>query len=449
MPPDTGDLATLLILEEDIRKQTNIREYGFFTTNETHRLIPYHTAYLWQIKDYIGAHLVSQSGTPEIDIHAPSNQWLFHKINEIRSSQYANEIHTIDRELENKSTTQPLSPAQEWSDALPEHLLWCPLLSKKNKLTGGLLFFRETAFTEPEIKKITWLIDSYQYTWQVLVKHPKIPTWDKLKEKRTLTTASIMILVILVFPIRLSVFGEGTVVPKSPTLINAPLQGIIKDFSVSPGQVVQKDQLLLSLNKTDLLSTAEVSKRNFELTQAKLRTAINEGFKNKQSRSDIPILRAQLAIDHANYQYAYEMLKKTELKSPKEGIVIFDSKEDWVGQPVKTGERILIIADPKKVELKITLPVSNTIELQVGNKGDFYLYGQLSTLPIKLTTLGYNAKLMPNKILAYQLSADFTNPKDLPQLGAQGTVKIYGHYVPLIYYVLRRPIQVIRQTLGL
>lgn len=441
-------LATLLVLDEEIRKLTNIREFGFFSTNETHRLIPYHTAYLWQAKEFIGTHLVAQSGVAEIDLHAPGNQWLIRKINEVRVMPISKEIHQLSHEENPEIATDESVLDEEWPEGLPNYSLWCPLLDKAEKITGGLVFFRETAFVENEVKMLRWLIASYQYTWQVLTKPHKVPSWEKFKDRPHMIALGIIILGVLLFPIKLSVFGDGTVIPKAPVLINAPLQGVIKAFAVKPGDHVKAGQLLLTMDKTDLDASVEVSKKDYLLTEAKLRTAINQGFENKEVRSEIPILQAQLTIDKARLDYANELLTKTNIVSPIDGVVIFDSKEDWVGQPVRTGERILIVADLRQVELKITIPVANSIELAVGNQGEFFLYGQLKALPVKVESLGYNAKLMPDKVLAYQLTANFSDPTDLPQLGAQGTVKIYGHYVPIIYYLLRRPLQALRQTLG-
>ncbi|HEX2549679.1 MAG TPA: HlyD family efflux transporter periplasmic adaptor subunit, partial [Gammaproteobacteria bacterium] len=215
------------------------------------------------------------------------------------------------------------------------------------------------------------------------------------------------------------------------------------------GNAVKKDQVLVTMDQTDLIASKEINKRDFSLTQARLRTAINESFVDKNKRTEVPILEAQLAIDQEKVKYTDELLNKTEVRSPIAGIVIFDSKEDWVGQPVQTGERVLMVADPNKVKLRISLPVNESIKLTIGNSGKFFVQGQLLALPVKISLLGYNAKLMPNKILAYQLEAIFTDNKNYPQIGAQGTVKLYGQRVPLIYYLLRRPIQALRQNLGI
>lgn len=444
-------LATLLVLNDEIRKLASIREFGFYSTNETHHLIPYHTAYLWQPKAVVGIEIVAQSGIAEIDEHAPANQWLIGVIKKIRSSPEAKIIHTIDtHQTQNdvqggELNLHKLNPDDEFAD----HLLWCPFLSKSNELLGGLILFRETTFSEDEIKMITWLIASLQYTWHTLQKQRKTAFLKSLRQKPYLIAMLVAIIVILLFPTRLTVFGTGSVVPKNPVLINAPMQGVIKSFTVDPGAMVKPGQLLLTLDKTDLQSDVEVNKRDLLLTQAKLRSAINEGFSNDAARSEVPLLRAQQSIDQAHLDYTNSLLDKTEITSPAAGIVVFDSKEDWIGQPIQTGERILVVADPNSLEVKISLPVTNFMQMQVGDVGNFYIYGRLSPLPIKIRTLGYNAEILPNKALGYQLIADFVNPDDKPQLGSQGNVEIYGRRVPFIYYILRRPIQAARLFIGL
>ncbi|MDR3491412.1 MAG: HlyD family efflux transporter periplasmic adaptor subunit [Gammaproteobacteria bacterium] len=439
-------LATLLVLDDEIRKLSNLREFAFFSTNETHRLISYHTAYLWQKKEFIGTNLIMQSGTAEIDVHAPTNQWLKYVINKICDDDAVNskKIHLISQ-----SETELSDITDNWPETLPHYFLWCPLLNKTNEITGGLIFFKETPFSDSEIKMLGWLISSYQYTWNTLTKSAIKPSWQKLKDKPYVIGAGIVTLTVLFFPVHLSVLGTGTVIPKSPVLINSPMQGIIKAIYVDPGNPVKIGQLLFSIDKTELQASSEVSEKDLLLTQEKLRAVIQEGFIHKESDAEIPILQAQINIDKAHLNYTNALLSQADIKSPVNGIVIFDNKENWIGQPARTGERILIIADPYEVEVKITIPVSDIIKLEKGANGDLFLYGELNPIPIKITTLGYNAKQMPNRILAYQLNASFVNADDRPQIGAQGTVKVYGNYVPFIYYLLRRPLQSVRQVIGI
>ena len=146
-------LATLLVINDEIRKVTNIREFGFFTTKETHRLIPYQTVFLWKKNDPFGVELLAQSGTPELDKHALVNQWLKNKITTLFATKNSKHIHQVDLfELDSER-----SQSSNWPDtSFPNYLLWCPLFNKEDELNGGLLYLRETAFTESEIKMIGW-----------------------------------------------------------------------------------------------------------------------------------------------------------------------------------------------------------------------------------------------------------------------------------------------------
>jgi hypothetical protein len=437
-------LATLLVLDDEIRKLTNLREFAFFSTNETHRLIAYHSAFLWQKKEFIGTHLIMQSGSAEIDAHAHSNQWVKFVINRICEETDGNKIHVISQRQEGQEEF-----AEHWPDTLPENFLWCPFVDKANEITGGLILFRDTPFLDSEIKMLTWLISSYQYAWATLTKSSIKPRWQRLKDRPYMIGAGVITLTVLCFPVHLSVLGTATVIPKSPILINAPMQGIVKSIPVDPGDQISKGQLLFTIDKTDLQASSLISEKDLLLTQTKLRSVINEGFSKKESIAEVPILQAQMDIDKAKLAYTNSLLSRADVLSPDKGIVILDGKDDWVGQPVRTGERILVIANPNEIELKITIPVSDNIKLEKGSEGDLFLFGQLNAIPVHVTTLGYNAKQMPNKILAYQLKAAFDNADEKIQIGSQGSVKLYGNYVPFVYYLLRRPLQSIRQAIGI
>jgi hypothetical protein len=443
-------LATLLVLNDETKKLSSLREFGFFSTNETHRLIPYHTAFLWKKTDFTQVEIIAQSGSPDVDIHSPLNLVLKELIQKVLTEIKANEMQQIDLDqIEFSQYIADDAGRGVFNEALPSHLLWCPFPNKQQKVTGGLVFFRESAFSDAEIRMLQWLISTYQYTWNVLRKPEFKYNFKTIKQKPLFIVAGILLVAILFFPIHLSVLATGTVVPKDPALISAPMEGVIKSFVVEPGSPVVAGQLLVTMDKADLESNVEVLEKEYLLTQAKLRTAINQSYDKKDSEPDIPILQSQLVIDKAKISYVRELLGKADIKSPIAGIVIFDSKEDWIGQPVKTGEQILLVADPKKVELKIMLPIANAIKIEPKSEGELFLYGQLRAIPIRVKTLGYNAKLTPNKTLSYQLSAEFVELKDIPQLGAQGTVRLYVHRVPLIYYLLRRPLEATRQTLGI
>ena len=123
----------------------------------------------------------------------------------------------------------------------------------------------------------------------------------------------------------------------------------------------------------------------------------------------------------------------------------------WRGKPVATGEQILQIADPGSVELRIDLPVRDAIVLKEGAEVNVYLDAfPLDTMKARVTHASYQAETVDTQKLAYRIRAEMSAPHSvLARIRSPGTAQAYGERVPLIFYLLRRPISVIRQSIGL
>lgn len=454
MPPNLEGLATLLVLQDQLKNISTLKEFGYFVTNETHRLIHYNTAYLWKKGEITKFQLLDQSEIAEIDIQSPTSQWVQELIKEILKLDNATKIKALNfTKNDSDPEAGPYDRIDEdtmlnWQESLPRYVLWDPFLDSSDEITGGLILFRETPFSEQEIKMFQWLAKNYQYTWLVLTKS-KFTSFQKwIRSKPYLKFLSLVFLLCMIFPIHMSVTTSATVESSTPSPINSPIPGIIKEFLVKPGDTVKAGQLLMVIDKSDLTKSIAVNQKKVLLTQAKLRSANNQGYDKPEIRDQIPILEAELAVDQSELEYTQSLLAKTDITSPIEGIAVFDSKEDWIGQPIQAGETIMTIEDPKQVQLKITLPVPDIIDIDVGAKGKFYVYGQLTEFPVILTSFSYNAKMTPNKVLAYEFIAKFVDPSTAPRIGSQGNVRLYGNYVPVVYFLLRRPLQALRQTFG-
>ena len=74
----------------------------------------------------------------------------------------------------------------------------------------------------------------------------------------------------------------------------------------------------------------------------------------------------------------------------------------------------------------------------------------LRPIEAHLLRAGYQAEKTDGSTLAFRLAARADDAQALHQLriGTRGTAQVYGGKVPLLFYVLRRPITVARQTLG-
>ncbi|MCK5121672.1 MAG: HlyD family secretion protein, partial [Methylococcales bacterium] len=114
------------------------------------------------------------------------------------------------------------------------------------------------------------------------------------------------------------------------------------------------------------------------------------------------------------------------------------------------GERILMVADPDDVELEVQLPITDAINLHNGAKVLLFLnIDPINPIEATLYYAAYQAQVTADELLAYRLKASFKGAGQLPRIGLKGTAKVYGDSVPLIYYLLRKPLTVLRQWLGM
>ena len=67
----------------------------------------------------------------------------------------------------------------------------------------------------------------------------------------------------------------------------------------------------------------------------------------------------------------------------------------------------------------------------------------------QLRYVGHEAMQRPDGSYAYRLRAKLAAGEQVPRVGLRGTAKISGEFVPLGYWVLRKPLASIRQFLGI
>ena len=143
------------------------------------------------------------------------------------------------------------------------------------------------------------------------------------------------------------------------------------------------------------------------------------------------------------------MLAKTQAISAVDGVAIYTDKNDWEGKSIKMGEQILKVADPKKVKYHIELPVSDVIAIKKGTPVTVYLDSSpLGGHTAILDSISYKPALTASGVMAYTLVA-MPEEGDNPRIGSRGTARIYSGTSPLIWQLVRRPLQFVRQRLGL
>jgi multidrug efflux pump subunit AcrA (membrane-fusion protein) len=326
--------------------------------------------------------------------------------------------------------------------------VWCPLVLSDGTYVGGLWFGREKPWQENEHILIKSLCEIYAHGMAAL-EGPQFFKQPKQRGKVFVWSGIACILLILYFPLSLSTLAPSEIVPRDPSIVSAPINGVISEIYVSPNTYVEQGTLLFSYDDTELRNKFEVAEQAMSVSSVELRRATQGAFLDEESKSQVALLNAQLELRQAELDYASELLKQVDVYANEPGLLIYTEESDWIGKPINVGEQVMQIADPENIRVKIDVPVGDAIILKEGAEVDVFLdVDPLNSLDARVTHTSYNAEPTTGDVLAYRVYADLDDESKDVRIGLQGTAKIYGHTVNLFFYLFRRPISSLRQFIG-
>jgi hypothetical protein len=433
-------LARLLNLSRRARQAGDLSVLGFLAVNDTHDLTPYRQAALWSVDDGIQA----VSGVVQLEANASYAQWL---------DQVCRHVFPENRQPSPIDPQQlPVKLAAEWDAWLPGFGLWLPLVSNQAGVPwGGLLLARDTPWQEPEIAVLTEWMDVWCHARQTRLG---VNPWFKWRGserpwwKRRRLYGAIGLVALLLVPVRLTVLAPGELVPTNPTVIRAPLEGVVGNFLVKPNEVVKAGQALFNFDDAPLKSRLEVARQALTGAEAEYRQAAQLAVSEAKYKGQLALLTGKVEERRAEADYLQGQLERSHVVAPHEGIALFDDPSEWIGKPVSTGERIMRIAAPDDVEVEAWLAVGDAIPLQSGAPVSLYLNASpLFSVSAQVRYVAFDAVQRPDGSYAYRVRASLDSKTD-HRVGLKGTAKLSGRWVPLGYWIGRRPLAAVRQMVG-
>ena len=272
-------------------------------------------------------------------------------------------------------------------------------------------------------------------------------------------------------PVPMTALAPLEIIARDPHVVAMPLDGIVQRVLVEPNAPVTQGQPLVQLVDTIARNKLELAEREALVAAARLEKSNSLAFTDPRGRHELGIARAELALRLAERDHAREYLSRTLVTAAKSGIAVFSDRRDFEGKPLAVGERVMLIADPGAVELKIELAVADSVVLAPGAAVKAFLDSDpLHAMAAKLVRIDYQAHLSETNVAAYRIIAEIngpqitgveitgaeligdTNGRDRPappQLGVRGTAQVYGPTAPLALYLFRRPLSALRQWTGL
>jgi len=430
-------------LEEAARNAPSLAALRFSLANELRRLIDYRQAVVVAgSAGGPGVQVAAVSGVAVLERDAPMIRWLERAAAQLAAAPAAGTVHPVaPAELALRERRE----AAEW---WPAHGLWCPLTTGDGRTVGALWLGRDHPWQAAEITMVTRLAGCYAHAWLALSGGRSA---TRRRRGRTLVLAAVAALGLaaLAWPVPQSALAPVSIVAARPVVVAAPIDGVIARFHVSPNQPVVAGQPLLDFDDTTLKHQAAVAERTLGVARAELRQAAQGAMVDRKHGEQVALLEAQAELRAAELDYARSLLARVNLSAERSGIAVFTDANDWLGRSVVTGQRILQIADPQRIEARIDLPVHDSIVLTAGAEVALFLdHDPLRPLPARLVSASYEAEPSASGVLSYRLMAAISGDQALPRIGLQGVARVSGVPVPLGFYLFRRPLTALRQWVG-
>ncbi|PHV15288.1 secretion protein HylD [Janthinobacterium sp. BJB303] len=430
-------LAGLVALMRRARAAPDAAQLGFVMVNESQQLLAYRQAALW--REGVQRHVAALSGLSETDPTAPYVQWLGRLFRHLDGAAGMGEGRVLD------AAALPPALAADWASWLPAEVLWLRLDGQ-----GALLLARAEPWSAYEQKLAQELAHCYGHALARFAPRRNARelalTWLKPGPRRRKLLLAMLLAACV--PVRLSVLARAEVVPREPLLLRAPLSGVIDSIAVEPNARVAKGTLLFSLDATQLAGQFALASRERETAQEGYRVSAQLAVTDDKGKLAMAQERARLEEKSIVADYSGRELRRLQVTAPAAGVVVFSDRNDWQGKAVAVGEKVMTLADPAQVELAAWLPAAEAIEVAPGARITLYPNGApMLSHEAQVTRVAYKAEAVEGGLLAYRLQARFAAGAT-PRLGQMGTAKVYGDWVPLIYYIVRRPMTAARQWLG-
>lgn len=453
-------LLTLIDLGQRARSAQSADELAFLAVNDTYALAPYRQAVLWWEDGGVRA----VSGLVQVEKHAPFVHFL-NRLGTALSTQVG-EVSPAPLRLIFSELDEDL--AAEWSQWLPAEGLWIPLRSDvrdSGPTRGGLLLTADAAWEDNQLTLLGEWAGVWLHAWRAMfrpapwslarLKIAVLNGWSKLKQaeqdkpwwQRRRQRFVLLVLAVLFFPVRLSVLAQGELLPANPAVIRAPLDGVIGQIHVRPNQVVKSGDVLFSFDEAPIAARLEVARQSLATAEAEYRQTAQLALNDAKVKGQMAMLLGKIAEKRAEAEFVTGQFERARVQAPQDGIVMLDDPTEWIGRPVKTGERVMRVADPADAEIEAWIPIVDAIPLPEKASVSLYLAASpFSSVKGELRYLGHDAMPRPDGTYAYRLRASLSENTS-QRIGSKGTVRISGDWVPLVYWVTRRPLAAARQFL--
>jgi RND family efflux transporter MFP subunit len=268
----------------------------------------------------------------------------------------------------------------------------------------------------------------------VLERKRKFMAMSRRRRTLTVVAAAAVMIFLAGFPLPLRVDGDAVVAPLRSAQIQPEVEGVVSRVYVREGDHVTHGQVIAELADWEARSVLAQAQAKYQtaLLQMNHSLAANDGSEAGVQRTQADFWKSEVARDQ-------ELLDKTRLRSPIDGLVATPHVENTVGKRLQYGDSFAEIVDTSRAIVDVAVDDTDAAPLRAGSQASV----KLNSFPTR-TFRGDVMVVSPRGILQGDSRVFFArvavaNPDGAIRAGMEGRGKVRVGWYPAGYVLFRKP----------
>ena len=268
----------------------------------------------------------------------------------------------------------------------------------------------------------------------VLERKRKFMALEKRRRTMFFALAAVATLFLVACPLPLRVDGDAMVAPGRRALVQPEVEGVVETVAIHEGQSVQRGQMLAEMQAWSFRSGLAEAQSKYESAMLQMNRALasNDG-------SAAGVRRVQADYWKSEVDRARQLLEKTRLRSPIDGVVATPHVENFAGRKLQQGDSFAEVVDTSQATVDLAIDDTDAGLLKAGQKAVIKLNSYPArTFQGSIMIVSPKAELLRDATVFYARVA-VPNADGVIRTGMEGRGKVRVGWQPAAYVIFRRP----------
>jgi RND family efflux transporter MFP subunit len=268
----------------------------------------------------------------------------------------------------------------------------------------------------------------------VLVRKRKFMAMEKRRRTLVYALCGIGLLFLVALPLPLRVDGDAMVAPVRKAQVQPETEGVVSKVLVREGDPVQRGQVLGEMESWKDRSAVAGAEAKYEAALLHMNRALasNDG-------TEAGVARVQADYWKSEVDRARQLLARTEMRSPIDGVVATPHVENFAGRKLAQGDSFAEVVDTSRAIVDVAIDDTDAGLLKQGQHAAIKLNSYPTrTFRGEVVVVSPKAELRQDAPIFYARVA-VENPDAAIRSGMEGRGKVRTGWYPAGYVFFRRP----------